>query len=223
MTAAGATFSVQRVGTAVISARDELGRTIQLNMQNTLISNRFPFKLLALQVLTSKGNQVVIDEFKMRIVNRLSDVVLLGTKDPTTNLFFLDEAKTATTLLARSYGGGNDLLWTLHLRHGHRNFTDVARQYGLTLPKELPACTSCIMAKSHVHPHLASADGFERATRVAEGFHSDFRGPFTVPTPTGELYLLTIIDDYTRRIFAFLVKSQSEWFDIFTRSRDWTL
>ena len=110
MTAAGATFSVQRVGTAVISARDELGRTIQLNMQNTLISNRFPFKLLALQVLTSKGNQVVIDEFKMRIVNRLSDVVLLGTKDPTTNLFFLDEAKTATTLLARSYGGGNDLL-----------------------------------------------------------------------------------------------------------------
>ena len=217
VTAAGATFSVQRVGTAVISARDELGRTIQLNMQNTLISNRFPFKLLALQVLTSKGNQVVIDEFKMRIVNRLSDVVLLGTKDPTTNLFFLDEAKTATTLLARSYGGGNDLLWTLHLRHGHRNFTDVARQYGLTLPKELPACTSCIMAKSHVHPHLASADGFERATRVAEGFHSDFRGPFTVPTPTGELYLLTIIDDYTRRIFAFLVKSQSEWFDIFTK------
>ncbi len=44
------------------------------------------------------------------------------------------------------------------------------------------------MGKSHVHPHLSN--GFERATRIAEGFHTDFRGPFSVPTPQGELYLL---------------------------------
>ena len=70
------------------------------------------------------------------------------------------------------------------------------------------------MGKSHVYPHLSS--GFERATRRAEGFHSDFRGPFSVPTPQGHLYLLTIIDDFSRRIFPFLAKSQSEWFDIWT-------
>ena len=70
------------------------------------------------------------------------------------------------------------------------------------------------MGKSHVHPHLS--DGFSRATRIAEGFHSDFRGPFACPTPTGHVYLLTIIDDYSRRIFAFLVKSQSEWYDIWS-------
>lgn len=73
------------------------------------------------------------------------------------------------------------------------------------------------MAKSHVYPHMASPGGFERATRVAEGFHTDFRGPFSVATPQGQLYLLTIIDDLTRRIFPFLVKSQTEWYDIFVK------
>jgi len=68
------------------------------------------------------------------------------------------------------------------------------------------------MGKSHVQPHLSS--GFDRATRRAEGFHSDFRGPYSVPTQHGELYLLTIIDDFSRRIFGFLVKSQSEWLEI---------
>ena len=71
------------------------------------------------------------------------------------------------------------------------------------------------MGKSHTHPHLSN--GFERATRRGEGFHSDFRGPFSCPTPSGNLYLLTIIDDYSRRIFAFLVKSQTEWYEIWTK------
>lgn len=58
------------------------------------------------------------------------------------------------------------------------------------------------MGKAHIHPHFSS--GFSRATRVAEGFHSDFRGPFSCQTPSGHMYLLTIIDDFSRRIFAFI-------------------
>src|SRR6185437_13595090 len=109
------------------------------------------------------------------------------------------------SFLARSYGepkGSNiDLLWKLHLRHGHRNFTDIGRQYNIPVPKQVPACVSCIMGKSHKHPYLS--ERFERATRVAEGFHSDFRGPFSVHTPQGHLYLLTLIDDLSVASLAF--------------------
>jgi len=38
-----------------------------------------------------------------------------------------------------------------------------------------------------------------------------------VPTPEGYLYLLTIVDDFSRRIFGFLTKSQTEWMDIWTK------
>ena len=84
---------------------------------------------------------------RMGILSPMNDRVLIGIKDPKTQLFFLplgpaDSAPaTSHTLLARSYGGKTDadLLWKLHLRHGHRNFADIGRQYGLTIPKEIPA------------------------------------------------------------------------------------
>lgn len=214
---------------------DEAGRTVKLSFTNTLISAKFPYKLIALQKFTRKGFCVSMDDEHMRIVNpKTPDTVLVGVRDDKSQLFFLQladagsrlvqahhaEAKSAEelTLLARSYGSSEasdaDLLWKLHLRHGHRNFADVARQYGLPVPKTIPACTSCIMGKSHVYPHLSN--GFERATRQGEGFHSDFRGPFSVPTPEGHWYLLSIIDDYSRRLFGFLAKTQTEWMDIWT-------
>jgi len=90
---------------------------------------------------------------------------------------------------------------------------------GETIPVTAAQNSACLHflhhGKSHVYPHLSS--GFERATRVAKGFHSDFRGPFSVPTARGELYLISIIDDYSRRIFGFLVKSQTEWFELWQR------
>jgi hypothetical protein len=178
VTAAGSTFTVNRVGTAVISTIDELGRSVELKMKNTLISPKFPYKLLALRLFTLKGYLIVMTEHRIRITSPACDSVFVGLKDATTQLFFLQET-AQQALLARSYGTGKsdlDLLWKLHLRHGHRNFADLGRQYGLAVPKEIPACTSCIMGKSHVHPHLST--GFERASRIAEGFHSDLRPLF---------------------------------------------
>jgi len=115
--------------------------------------------------------------------------------------------------LAKSYtnfsGKAQDILWKLHLRHGHKNFVDVARQYNLPLPATIPACSSCVMGKAHSHPHLGG--NFDRAVRVGQGFHADFKGPFQVPTPQGQLYLLIIVDDFTKRVFGYLLKSQEEW------------
>jgi hypothetical protein len=199
------------MGTALVNTQDEKGRPVQLHMSNTLISAKFPYKLLALQQFTRKGDaEITITKDRIRITSTANDTVLVGLHDPEIKLFCLlppavgcePTPAEQSAFLARSYGGGGnsdlDLLWKLPVRHGHRNFVDVARQYSLTLPKEIPACTSCIIAKSTANPHLSN--GFERATRRAEGFHSDFRGPFSVPTPQGHLYLLTIIDDYSRRI-----------------------
>ena len=118
--------------------------------------------------------------------------------------------------LAKSYARFDakpvDLLWKLHLRHGHRNFVDIARQYNLPLPASIPACSSCLLGKGHAQPHQGG--NFERATRVGQGFHADFKGPYQVPTPQGFLYLLIIVDDFSKRVFPFLVKSQDEWLEV---------
>ena len=214
VTAAGESFVATRIGTAVIATTDANGHVVELRVRETLISPKFPFKLLALQAFTSKGCLVTMGAQEVRIQQPSSTSAFVGRQDPKTKLFFL-QPPSAPLCIARSYNDDSDTLWQLHLRHGHRNFVDIARQYNLKLPKTIPACTSCIMGKAHLQPHLST--GFKRATRIAEGFHSDFRGPFAVPTARGEVFLLTIIDDYSRRIFGFLARSQAEWYEIWTQ------
>jgi hypothetical protein len=230
VTAAGCSFKVKQIGTAIIPVADDSGVTQTIQVRNCLISEKFPVKLLALQSFAKRGNSVVMKDKTIHISNPSKNFVIVAHKDPGSKLFFLQEktgdsllrmgqnvvSKPERSLLAKSYSAlGGDTLWKLHLRHGHRNFDDICRQYGIPAPKIKPVCTSCVMGKAHLHPHISS--GFVRASRPAEGFHSDFRGPFSTPTPFGHVYLLTIIDDFSRRIFPFLVKSQTEWYDIWPK------
>lgn len=228
VTAAGCNFNVSRIGTIVIKASDTNGIERDLTITDCLISDKFPYKLLAMQKFTNKGYVVTIIGDIMNLYNATHKIAFVANRDSESGLFFLRQAirrqkekhaPDAEMLLAKTRAGcpsnASSELWKLHLRHGHRNFTDVCRQYGLPIPKNLPTCTSCVMGKSHQHSHFTG--GYDRATRKAQGFHSDFRGPFSTETPSGAKYLLTITDDYSRRIFAFLCKSQSEWLDIWTR------
>ena len=229
VTAAGCSFLVTQTGTAVVRTTAPDGSMRVLTIKGCLISTKFPYRLLAVQAFTNKNHSITMVGSTMSIRNPKGELVCTALKRPETNLYTLlvhqlskntDDAARNISLLAKSYSntvGGADesLLWKLHLRHGHRNFRDLCRQYGISMPSVTPACTSCVMGKSHTHPH--STDGFARATRRAEGFHSDFRGPFAAATPSGCTFLLTIIDDYSRLIYGFLVKSQSEWLEIWTR------
>jgi hypothetical protein len=232
ITGAGCAFAVSKKGTAIITVLNDVGKEETIRIRDCLISDKFPYKLLALQSFTKKGHSVLMTGDSVAISNKRNDFVISAWKDPTSRLYFLsqkeifaDHARSAhgpavpanQLFLAKSYTGGvtRDLLWKLHLRHGHKNFEDVCRQYNLPVPRVIPPCTSCVMGKSHLHPYISS--GFTRATRPGEGFHSDFRGPFACPTPSGHVYLLTIIDDFSRRIFPFLVKSQSEWLGLWIK------
>lgn len=214
VTGAGGTFRVLKTGTAIIHTQDELGQPVLLKMANTLISPHFSYKMLALKAFTSKG--LLWRKMKCASLIRLQ-TAFIGKQDPHTQLFFLPNSPVPEqrdqTHLASSYGSSSksdrDTLWQLHMRHGHRNFADLARQYGLSLPKEVPASLHALWANLTCI-HTCRADWNVR--HAAQGWHSDFRGPFSVPTEHGELYLLTIIVDFSRRIFGFLVRvKQNGW------------
>jgi hypothetical protein len=100
-------------------------------LSDCLISPLFPFKLLSLQAFTRRGHKITIEQDLAHISNKINDVILVGIRDPLSKLFLLQQAPIKEEqapvkekqLLAKSYGGQseNDLLWKLHLRHGHRN------------------------------------------------------------------------------------------------------
>jgi hypothetical protein len=67
------------MGTALVNTQDEKGRPVQLHMSNTLISAKFPYKLLALQQFTRKGDaEITITKDRIRITSTANDTVLVG-------------------------------------------------------------------------------------------------------------------------------------------------
>ena len=107
----------------------------------------------------------------------------------------------------------NLMLW--HERLGHINVDYVRKLFkdklvgvsGALQGKALK-CEPCILAKSTraVHPKLEQI----RSKQVNELVHCDVWGPSPVASRNGHKYLLTCIDDYSRRAFCFPIKTKDE-------------
>jgi hypothetical protein len=104
------------------------------------------------------------------------------------------------------------MLVELHCAHDHRNFDDVAKYYGLSVPSPRPQCWACLMAKPrHITPDKVST---RRTERVYQGFAADAKGPITTPTPEGYRYFFLIVCLFSSYYWTMLAKAQSEWKDI---------
>ena len=108
-----------------------------------------------------------------------------------------------------------------HMRFGHLNTQALRALASKDLVNGLaihdisapapPACSSCLAAKSHRHPFPESDS---RARKILELVHSDV---LSIPTPSlgGARYLVTFVDDYSRKLWVYPMQSKAETFDRF--------
>ena len=74
-------------------------------------------------------------------------------------------------------------------------------------------CTGCILGK---HPQQSFDKGkSHRASEILQLVHRDISGPFPSLSFQRARYLLTFIDDYSRRTWVYFLKNKSETFDTF--------
>lgn len=109
----------------------------------------------------------------------------------------------------------NIMLW--HERLGHCNVNIIKKMVreklvencGPLQGKEMP-CEPCILAKAtrSTHPKLKSI----RSKEILELIHSDVWGPAPVASRNGQRYILTFIDDYSRRAFCYPMRTKDEVF-----------
>lgn len=80
----------------------------------------------------------------------------------------------------------------------------------------MPFCDSCVLGKQHKvkFPALASPN-VSACSDILEYLHADVWGPASVPSQGGNRYFLSVIDDYSRKVWIFLMKHKSEVFDKF--------
>lgn len=112
----------------------------------------------------------------------------------------------------------NNMVW--HNRYGHLNFrslNDLSRKCmvnGMRINGNVMAnCDTCMVCKVHVLPFPNQSQTISK--ELLELVHSDVCGPFRTTSVGGSKYFVTFIDDKSRRIFVYFMRSKSEVFEKF--------
>jgi transposase InsO family protein len=74
-------------------------------------------------------------------------------------------------------------------------------------------CEGCIEGKQHCKPF--PSNGGMRATKPLEIVHSDVCGPMRTTSLGGARYYVTYIDDFSRKVWVYLLKSKGECLEKF--------
>ena len=109
-------------------------------------------------------------------------------------------------------------LWHEGIGHvnyqSHKHMEKLKMVHGLPriFPKKV-VCEGCAMGKHHIEsfPQGKSL----RAKMPLHLVHSDVMGPFKTPSLGGARYVLTFIDDYSRRIWVYFLQRKEEVFHKF--------
>jgi len=118
--------------------------------------------------------------------------------------------------------GSLDESWLWHLRYGHLHFGGLDLLHKKQTVKGLPciqqpasSCESFILGKHH-REKFVSGVSYRAKTRL-EIVHADLCGPMQTPYLTGCVYFMTFIDDFSRKTWLYLLKQNSEAFDVFNK------
>ena len=133
------------------------------------------------------------------------------------NLFPL---KLQTTKLSCFVSAEKEVSKLWHDRYGHLNYGSLKLLSNKRMVHGLPqidlvdgVCEDCQFGKQHRSSFPSESSW--RAKKPLELIHSDLCGPMPVASFGGNLYFITFIDDFSRKVWVYFLKEKSEAFQAF--------
>lgn len=131
----------------------------------------------------------------------------------------LEEAK-AVCLTAQI----NDPTWLWHARLEHMNFNSLKHMsdkklieglHRINIPSQ--PCEGSLVGKQTRNSFPSHT--IYKAKKRLELIHGDLCGPVSPPTPAGNRYFMLLVDDYSRVMWVYLLKTKDEAFQTFKNFR----
>lgn len=173
--------------------------------------------LLSVYKMVSRGNTVIFNAEGCKIYNK--ENVLIASCKPEQGVYKLKMIAIKESCFLSEKRESSAMLW--HRRFGHLNFQSLMKLKncvdGIEIKNddsEIRQCRICPMGKQHREPFPISASG---TTRILELIHSDVCGPMENASIGGTRYVLTFIDDFSRKTFVYFLKHKSEVTDQFVK------
>ncbi|CAM8944625.1 unnamed protein product [Rhodiola kirilowii] len=180
----------------------------QLTIHEVLLVPDFHFNLLSIGKLISSSHCTMHFLDTKCYIQALVKQTVLGTGDLIGGLYQVRCPANKISLAAAVTHMDTLQLW--HYRLGHTsigNLSTIIRKHlsSTACNKSDLCCDICPMAKQ---TRLQFPISNTYSTRSFELIHADIWGPFHVPTSSGAKYVLTIVDDFSRTTWTFLMQAK---------------
>lgn len=177
----------------------------EIKLQNVLYSPELQANFISISKAVNQGLKATFTKSIAVITTKSGDIILKAVKID--GMFVVECRQERAFLMTEN-------LW--HNRYGHLNYTSLKELYSKEMVKGMKIdqntnkqkCRSCMLGKIHTLPFPKESEN--SACEILEVIHTDVCGPMPIPSVGGSKYFLTFIDDKTRRIFVYFLKSKDE-------------
>lgn len=174
--------------------------------------------LLSLGQLVEKGFTVLMKDDCLKMFD--SDKNLLMKAPLASNRTFQVDIRAAEVHCIAVTTSNDNWLW--HSRFGHLNFRSLSQLESKQMVKGLPkisvpdmVCEGYLVAK-HSRNSFSSHVPL-RSNDLLGVVHSDVCGPFEVPSLGGNKYFVSFIDEFSKMMWLYLIRTKGEVFEIFQK------
>lgn len=165
--------------------------------------------LLSVSQIVKRDNTVVFDKNGVRIYGKDKNV-LIASGNLIDGMFKLNIQVNEFAGACNDIKNDDDsILW--HRRLAHTNFTTLKSVLNIKMKPD----TKCIVCAQGKHQRNPFNDSGTRASKPLELIHSDVCGPMSVRSLGNYRYFVTFIDDFSRKVFVYALKSKGEVFSKF--------
>ncbi|KAI3668905.1 hypothetical protein L6452_40122 [Arctium lappa] len=171
--------------------------------------------LISIGQLSKLGCKIRIENESMRISR--GNFVVMNGEQAENNLFHLvgDTVSSDACVADSSRNLDATRLWHLRLGHTSEKNLEILRKRKLIAvdtPTSLDFCSECVSGKQ---TRVSFGAGKHNTNGILDYVHTDVWGPSSTHSLSGSKYYVTFIDDFSHKLWVYVIKLKSDVFEIF--------
>ncbi|KAL8089889.1 hypothetical protein AgCh_039374 [Apium graveolens] len=208
----GSTVDIKGKGTVVFKCK---------NGEEKLLRDVYFIPMLRNDIVSlgqTDGNKVILEGEYLWVYDEIGRLLMRVRRSPNRLYKISLEESAPMCLLTKA----EETTWLWHTTMGHVNFQVLTRMskgkmaYGLPdLVQPKKTCEGCLMSKQARKPFPSQTDSHSK--KPLELIHGDICGPISPPIPAGNRYFLLLVDDFTRKMWVYMLKEKNEAFESFKK------
>lgn len=201
----GSTVRIEGKGTIIFKCKNGENHTLkEVYFIPTLCNN-----IISLGQLSEDGNKVVMNGEHLWVYNDHGKLLMKVQMSVNRLYKMVIEDCNPMCMLTKA----EEQTWLWHSRLGHVNFQALSTMSQKEMVRGLPKlvqpktiCSGCFLSKQTRQAFPSRSDFM--AEKKLELIHADLCGPISPPTPSGNRYVFSLVDDYSRTIWVYMLRAK---------------